>query len=145
MVVGECPKLLLFDLLQSNASAAKHYDLLIDKGTWDAISLNPDVAVADPSCSSSGNIASQERILILFSRYYRSLQALSSDKSTLIITSCNFTRSEILDLFQFAASQSDQMSNLFKLKDEIPHSSFQFGGAVGQTVTTLVFGCEVNK
>jgi hypothetical protein len=89
------------------------YDFFHDKGTFDAMMLNPSV-----SDKYSG-------IINPFKKFIKSHSNMSSH---LIITSCNFTESELLSYF------SD-----WTAKAVIKHPSFSFGGSVGQTVSTVVF------
>ena len=102
-------KFRIFDLLTDNSSDTK-YQWVLDKGTWDAISLNP---------------AETKQKLAL--KYQQSLKRLSCENAKLIITSCNWTRSELESIF------TD-----FNVIEEIKHQSFVFGGKTGQVVTTLI-------
>lgn len=90
-------------------------DLINDKGTFDAISLQGD----DP-----------------FDQYQNSVVALFKNplKARLIITSCNWSRDELISIF-----------NLFTPIHEIIHpQSFTFGGQTGQAFTTIVFAPLIN-
>ena len=87
------------------------FDLCLDKGTYDAISLCPDDAVYKRAC------------------YIEQVkQFLSKRSGILLITSCNWTTAEL---------QSHFMD--FKLLEELPAPTFTFGGKTGKTVSSCVF------
>lgn len=98
--------------------------MLIDKGTFDAISL-----MATESQEEGKSAAHMERVRGLCSRFKTSLLKLWRSTSTrFIITSCNWTLAELTTLF----------APEFTVEHQIEHPSFNFGGASGQVVTTLV-------
>lgn len=85
------------------------FDLINDKGTYDAVSLSENVTM--------------NRDLYLNS-VFNSL----NDDGFFIITSCNWTESELEKHF----------SSKFICYKHIPTPQFKFGGKVGSLVTTLV-------
>ncbi|CAI8031676.1 EEF1A lysine methyltransferase 2 [Geodia barretti] len=87
-----------------------NFDVILDKGTYDAISLDP--------------LGAEEKR----SRYIRSVSALLANGGIFLITSCNWTREELTKHF-------DQM---LSPEAVIPAPTLQFGGKTGQTVTSLV-------
>ncbi|KAG5266997.1 hypothetical protein AALO_G00238650 [Alosa alosa] len=87
------------------------FDMCIDKGTFDAISLNP----ADGQQGKAQYVASLRRFL--------------RPQGLFIITSCNWTKEQLLQIF----------SPGFELAKELPTPRFQFGGVTGNSVTVLVF------
>lgn len=89
----------------------KQFDIVHDKGTYDAISLHPD--------------NSKEKR----STYIQNLYNLTSDSGLLILSSCNWTESELCT----------SLSEKFQLHKMIPTPSFKFGGSVGNVVTQIVF------
>jgi EEF1A lysine methyltransferase 2 len=98
----------------------RQYDLLLDKGTFDAISL----------MSKEGEGDHMDRIRSMVAQFKASLKKLwSSDASRFVLTSCNWTRAELESLF----------APEFTVACQIDHPAFSFGGASGQVVTTLVF------
>lgn len=103
------------DLLDANDIAdkfgGKKFDIVHDKGTYDAISLHPDNAA--------------EKRLI----YIQRLHDLTTDGGLLILSSCNWTESEL----------STSLSGKFELFKHIPTPTFKFGGSVGSVVTQIVF------
>ncbi|XP_055338157.1 EEF1A lysine methyltransferase 2-like [Paramacrobiotus metropolitanus] len=89
---------------------ARSFDLCIDKGTYDAICLNP--------------LNSREKRAL----YAKNLHKILNENGVLVITSCNWTKDEMVSQF------TD-----FEVVDELPAPQFQFGGKSGRTVTALVF------
>ncbi|XP_061694020.1 LOW QUALITY PROTEIN: EEF1A lysine methyltransferase 2 [Syngnathoides biaculeatus] len=87
------------------------YDVCVDKGTFDAISLNP----ADTS--------EAKRL------YVGALKDSLKDQGLFSITSCNWTKEQLLERF----------SEGFEFVQELPTPTFQFGGKKGNSVTALIF------
>lgn len=92
-------------------AALGSFQLVHDKGTYDAISLMID----DPK---------EKR-----ERYLKNVAQLMTDTSMFIITSCNWTQPELIASFK----------NFFTLHSIIPTPAFNFGGSSGNIVTSLVF------
>lgn len=112
------------DILDIASVPEKHlaaFDLIVDKGTFDAISLNPDYS-GDEKVSKTKVIAD---------RFKRTILSLLSPSpaSKFIITSCNWTSPELEQIF----------APEFGAVSEITHTKFVFGGKSGQDVSTLVF------
>ncbi|XP_029305433.1 EEF1A lysine methyltransferase 2 isoform X2 [Cottoperca gobio] len=89
----------------------KGFDVCIDKGTFDAISLNPDNSVEGKKL------------------YVQALKDALKDKGFFAVTSCNWTKEQLLDRF----------SEGFEFVQDLPSPSFQFGGKTGNSVTALIF------
>ncbi|EDW76663.1 uncharacterized protein Dwil_GK15575 [Drosophila willistoni] len=88
------------------------FQVVHDKGTYDAISLCPD----NPKEKRSQYLATVEKLL--------------TDKDSLfIITSCNWTEEELEVSF----------GEKFVKYHTIPTPTFKFGGKVGSVVTSVVF------
>lgn len=87
------------------------YDVLIDKGTYDAISLNPN--------NSKGSRH----------KYITNVAKLLSDEGIFILTSCNWTENEL----------TLQFDGIFIINDVIPTPTFKFGGKEGSLVSCIVF------
>lgn len=102
-------------------------DLVVDKGTFDAICLSELASTGDDNDANKLG----GRINKLCSLFKASLGLFlgPAGHSRFIITSCNWTKEELLALFRPE----------FQLVDEIEHPFISFGGQKGQTVTTLVF------
>ncbi|KAJ1728519.1 Protein-lysine N-methyltransferase efm4 [Coemansia biformis] len=103
----------------ARVAGSDRFDVVLDKGTYDAICLKPQDAAGGPAVDQAA-----------ISIYPRSVAASLKDTGVFLITSCNWTEDELVERFR------DQLVCVGKVK----HPSFRFGGAVGQTVTTLAFG-----
>lgn len=86
------------------------FDVVHDKGTYDAISLHPE------------NPAEKR------ATYINNLCHLTSDSGFLILSSCNWTETELCSAF----------SRKFESYRTIPTPTFKFGGSVGSVVTQIV-------
>lgn len=103
------------DLLSDTfASEFGQFGIVHDKGTYDAISLHPE----DPKAKRERYIDNAHRLL-----------SDDDPNAMLILTSCNWTESELCTAF---AGRFERMA-------AIPTPSFMFGGKVGSVVTSLVF------
>ncbi|KAM4729663.1 EEF1A lysine methyltransferase 2 [Anableps anableps] len=87
------------------------FDVCIDKGTFDAISLNPD---NNKECKKL---------------YVHTLKNALKDKGIFAITSCNWTKEQLLERF----------CEGFEFVQELPTPSFRFGGKTGNSVAALIF------
>lgn len=96
------------------------YDVLLDKGTLDAIALNQE-----PIPDFDNKIGMEV--------YASQVSQLMHENSILLITSCNFTESELINII------SSNGTNNLSVWDKIPYPSFQFGGQKGSTICSLAF------
>ncbi|KAM3912615.1 EEF1A lysine methyltransferase 2 [Leptodactylus fuscus] len=108
--VSESVSLQVADFLGS-FSPPEQFDLGLDKGTFDAVSLDPS--------------GSKEKCR----QYIQTLCRILKPNGIFIITSCNWTKDELLK----------QFGNEFEVTDELPTPTFSFGGHTGHSVTALVF------
>ncbi|XP_015686200.1 EEF1A lysine methyltransferase 2 isoform X1 [Protobothrops mucrosquamatus] len=102
-------KLLIEDILNPSNELSS-FQICIDKGTFDAISLSPDSAAEKKK------------------QYIKSLQRLLRSNGFFLITSCNWTKEELCKQFEEG----------FLLLEELPCPTFCFGGRTGNNVTALV-------
>lgn len=106
----------ILDLASIPDSESGKYHVLVDKGTFDAISL------------SGRDIVSE-----IAPAFKAALRKLSSSERTttplFIVTSCNWTADELKGIF------GPELTPV----GEIEHSSFTFGGRKGQDVSTVIF------
>lgn len=86
------------------------FDICLDKGTYDAICLNP------------------ENRSVMKGRYQANMAKICKDGGLFIITSCNWTRDELIK----------QFCDNFELVHQIPTPMFKFGGRVGNGEAVLV-------
>ncbi|KAH8279744.1 hypothetical protein KR054_003806 [Drosophila jambulina] len=88
------------------------FDVVHDKGTYDAVSLCPE----NPKEKRSLYLATVEKLL-------------RTSDSLFVITSCNWTEEELVASF----------GEKFVKHHTIPTPTFKFGGKVGSVVTSVVF------
>ena len=102
---------ILEDLDKSTSDALKKsYDIVVDKGTFDAISLG-ETAATDKRT------------------YVKNIVKLLACDGKLVITSCNWTEEELITM----------MGELFIHQETLPTPQFSFGGKTGNTVTACIF------
>lgn len=94
------------------------FDLILDKGTFDAISLNPEQK-AKRASGKSGPM----------DQYGAVIASLLREDGILLITSCNWTQEELIS--QFSAS--------LEYINHVKYPTFTFGGVTGQRITTVAF------
>jgi SAM-dependent methyltransferase len=108
-----------FNILSANASVSRQFDVMLDKGTFDAISLSSEL-------DSQGRRTSEQ---------YRSrIKPFLRKCGLFIITSCNWTEDELRKWFEV---QDDDFKFVFE--DRLRYPTFRFQGQEGQTVVTLCF------
>lgn len=107
------------DLLQKACPfLSNKFDILLDKGTLDAIALNQD-----PIEEFDGKIGMEV--------YASQVEKMMSTGSIFLITSCNFTDAELKKIITSKTG--------LKLWDQINYPSFEFGGVQGSTVVSIAF------
>ncbi|KAL6993983.1 hypothetical protein U1Q18_012093 [Sarracenia purpurea var. burkii] len=126
-------KFLVDDVLETKLESK--YQLVMDKGTLDAIGLHPDGPI--------------KRIM-----YWHSVSRFVVPGGILVITSCNSTKDELMqevDNFNRRVSASQDTGTLgdqeaggslppFRYLDHVrSYPAFMFGGSVGSRVTTVAF------
>ncbi|PVH96767.1 S-adenosyl-L-methionine-dependent methyltransferase [Periconia macrospinosa] len=96
---------------------AEGFDVLLDKGTFDAISLSDE------------KDAQGRRIV---EGYRESVERLVKSGGRFLITSCNWTEEELR-----AWMEGEQSA--FVYEDKVKYPSFTFGGKTGSSVCTICF------
>lgn len=131
-------KLFVLDLTDLDSLFRRHqaenslkYDVLFDKGTFDAICLNEDKRMRN--------------------RYVAAIMSMMTPSSYFVITSCNWTQQELIQIFESMstfdarAAEHAELAQLqpaplsLKLFKTLKHPEFQFGGRSGSTVATVAF------
>lgn len=97
---------------------SQKFDILLDKGTLDAIALNQDPLVE----------FNNKRGMCV---YAQQVVKMMKTDSVLLITSCNFTEQELVTL----VTQDTDL----KVWDKIKYPNFSFGGVDGSTVVSIAF------
>ncbi|CAG7728851.1 unnamed protein product [Allacma fusca] len=108
---GFAANIKVFDLVDGPIDELGTYDVCIDKGTYDAISLIP---------SSSQTQARN--------KYLDNVVSLMTGDSIFILASCNWTMAEL----------TSQTLNRFTVVGDVPTRKFSFGGKTGNDVSILV-------
>lgn len=93
------------------------FDVALDKGTYDAISLNPD------------NSLDKRK------KYIENVAKMLNQDGLLVITSCNWTEDEI----------GAHFNDVFEFVELIPTPTFKFGGKIGSIVSSLVLKKKTNS
>ncbi|KAJ8065449.1 hypothetical protein OCU04_006134 [Sclerotinia nivalis] len=105
-----------------NGKQANGWDIVLDKGTFDAISLSEET-------DSNG-----KRI---FEGYREKVLALVRNGGVAVVTSCNWTEEELIEWF--AGKREGERGHRFEVLRKIEYRSFSFGGVKGQTVCSVCF------
>lgn len=92
------------------------FGLVLDKGTFDAISLMPRAEGEE----------------LVSEVYRRRVEGLVTEGGLLVVTSCNWTKEE---LCSWLASREGG----FEFLTEAKYPTFKFGGVTGQSVVTVAF------
>ncbi|ETN40779.1 uncharacterized protein HMPREF1541_05059 [Cyphellophora europaea CBS 101466] len=100
------------------------FDLVLDKGTFDAISLSYDTV---PDVHGAQQHLNQV--------YPAKIAAMIKPNGFFLITSCNWTEDEIVRWFTTTKS----IQGVFDVFDKIKYKVFEFGGRKGQGVTSVCF------
>lgn len=96
------------DILQAPLQSA--FDVVVDKGTFDAVSL------------SEGGAENRKK-------YINNVRDSLKNNGLFVLTSCNWTKVEL----------DEQFSKAFSCFDVIPTPQFQFGGSIGNVVTCVIY------
>ncbi|KAK3368111.1 S-adenosyl-L-methionine-dependent methyltransferase [Podospora didyma] len=109
------------------------YDLVLDKGTFDAVSLSDE------------RDAQGRRVC---ERYGARVFELLRPGGVFLVTSCNWTETELREWFEGTETGSRSGDNnndgatttvMLRKVGRIEYPSFSFGGVKGQTISTLCF------
>ncbi|KAI9268048.1 hypothetical protein BDA99DRAFT_354314 [Phascolomyces articulosus] len=106
------------DLLGSEWASQHQFDLVLDKGTFDAISLHPDQEQA----KKEGRDGPRER-------YVKAVREMINPDGLFLITSCNWTQNELTQAFQ----------KYFRYHSHVKYPTFSFGGHSGSKICTVAF------
>ncbi|KAK4945180.1 Protein-lysine N-methyltransferase efm4 [Elasticomyces elasticus] len=104
------------------------FDLVLDKGTFDAISLS--------SATVLDSATDQERRIC--EMYPAKVLEMVRPEGFLLVTSCNWTEDEVVSWFTNADSRGTTTGK-FEVYDRIRYPVFEFGGQKGQGVASVCF------
>ncbi|KRY13677.1 Protein bicaudal D -like protein 1 [Trichinella patagoniensis] len=107
------------DLMINSENLHNKFDVILDKGTFDVISLREDAEKAVPVYISN------------VTHYYCRKSNLPR---LFFIASCNNTRTELINYFE----------TNFEIMDEEHFSTINFGGKTGTTLTCVIFSLKSN-
>ncbi|KAL0083476.1 S-adenosyl-L-methionine-dependent methyltransferase [Phycomyces blakesleeanus] len=96
----------------------KLYQVVLDKGTYDAISLNPEEEEAKKE-----NKAGPREL------YIQAVHRMISPDGVFLITSCNWTMEELKEAFK----------QYFRYHSHVKYPTFSFGGQTGSKICTVAF------
>ncbi|KAI0181005.1 putative S-adenosylmethionine-dependent methyltransferase of the seven beta-strand family [Hypoxylon sp. FL1284] len=128
------------DILRTPSSAlltgaqARGWDVVLDKGTFDAVSLSSETDAA-----TGHRVGGSYRA--------RVLPLVRADGGLFLVTSCNWTEDELRAWFVGSAAEEeggqddDDETRGWKFQEvgKVNYPSFSFGGVKGQTISTLCF------
>ncbi|KAL2393238.1 hypothetical protein ABEF93_001694 [Exophiala dermatitidis] len=114
------------------------FDLVLDKGTFDAISLSSaTVQVPTDPTDSHSTTTTERRVCEL---YPSKVLSMVKPGGFLLVTSCNWTEDEVVAWFTGpTATGSDDSKGRFEVYDTIKYPVFEFGGQKGQGVASVCF------
>ena len=114
--LGEDVEFKQWDIMSTESLDVRQgYDVVLDKGTFDAISLSEDV---------------DEQGRRICEGYRERVQRLMKDGGLLLVTSCNWTEGELKRWFI-----RDELETVGRIEYPV----FQFGGHTGQSVCSVCF------
>ena len=120
----------VFDVIQDELKAAtwwpdttSGFDLVLDKGTFDAVSLSSEKVV-----SPTGNEIRPSEL------YPAKIANLVRPGGFFLITSCNWTQDEVIRQFT-----TESMQGVLEVYQVIKYPTFHFGGQKGQGATSVCF------
>ncbi|EPE07332.1 s-adenosylmethionine-dependent methyltransferase [Ophiostoma piceae UAMH 11346] len=132
MLEGSASDLLEDGEAKDKTDAAACWDLILDKGTFDAISLG--------NAQNTTDAAGAPRTPVEI-RYRRQILNLLRAGGKFLITSCNWTEPELCAWMVDDEEEEGAAALPYKLfkAGRVAYPSFQFGGVQGQTVCTVCF------
>lgn len=111
-------------VLPGGQAQERGWDVVHDKGTFDAVSLS-DEADARGRRVSEG--------------YKARVLRLVRPGGLFLVTSCNWTEAELEGWFGEGSAEVEEGGGSFVRVGRVEYPSFSFGGVKGQTISTLCF------
>ncbi|OGM39825.1 S-adenosylmethionine-dependent methyltransferase [Aspergillus bombycis] len=108
------------------------FDIVLDKGTFDAVSLSEEVVEGDAGASVAGRRKVQRRVCEMYPGVAR---RLVKKGGFLVVTSCNWTEEELVMWFTREKGEGDRL----EVWGRVEYPRFRFGGKEGQGVCTVCF------
>jgi EEF1A lysine methyltransferase 2 len=110
------------DVAEVLAPVAGAWDVVLDKGTFDAVSLSSETD------DSGRRLNEQYRTRVL---------QLLRPGGRFVVTSCNWTEDELREWFAQRSANGDELR--LEEAGRVKYRSFSFGGIKGQTISTMCF------
>ncbi|KAE8375642.1 methyltransferase domain-containing protein [Aspergillus bertholletiae] len=107
------------------------FDIVLDKGTFDAVSLSEEIVEGEADASVAGKKV-QRRVCEMYPGVAR---RLVKKGGFLVVTSCNWTEEELVMWFTREKGEGDQL----EVWGRVEYPRFRFGGKEGQGVCTVCF------
>ncbi|GFN17757.1 putative S-adenosylmethionine-dependent methyltransferase [Aspergillus tubingensis] len=117
------------------------FDIVLDKGTFDAVSLSDEVIPASDG-AAEGHASGKTVQRRVCERYPGIVRGLVRKGGFVVVTSCNWTEEELVAWFTRADSTSsggDGEEDKFVVWGRVEYPRFRFGGREGQGVCTVCF------
>ena len=115
------------DIDPSEPRKADGFDLVLDKGTFDAISLSSEMTTDESGTENK-----------VFETYPSKVANMVRPGGYFLITSCNWTEEEVIKRFT-----TGEMQAIFEVFHKIKYPVYQFGGQQGQGVASVCFRKQV--
>lgn len=111
------------------------FDIVLDKGTFDAVSLSDEV-VEEGEGKGTANKVVQRRVC---EKYPGIATRLVRKGGYLVVTSCNWTEEELIRWFTGGLDKEEQGQDGLYVWGRVEYPRFRFGGQEGQGVCTVCF------
>ena len=126
------------------------WDVVLDKGTFDAVSLSSEeLVVGGATGEKQTTLQKKKKARRISEAYPRRVLPLVREGGLLVVTSCNWTEEELGRWFVGSKGEKEKEAEGDQDEDEgkwcfeqvgrVEYPSFSFGGVKGQTISTLCF------
>ncbi|KAE8348097.1 hypothetical protein BDV28DRAFT_161647 [Aspergillus coremiiformis] len=107
------------------------FDIVLDKGTFDAVSLSEEEVVVE---EGGGSVGGKKVVRRVCERYPGIVRGLVRKGGFLVVTSCNWTEEELISWFT-----REKGGDCLEVWGRVQYPRFRFGGKEGQGVCTVCF------
>lgn len=125
------------------------WDVVLDKGTFDAVSLSSEeLVVGGATGEKQTTLQKKKKARRISEAYPRRVLPLVREGGLLVVTSCNWTEEELGRWFvgskgekegEEKEGEEEEGKWCFEQVGRVEYPSFSFGGVKGQTISTLCF------
>ncbi|KAL1961395.1 hypothetical protein VTO42DRAFT_123 [Malbranchea cinnamomea] len=116
------------------------FDIVLDKGTFDAVSLSAEEIAEEDSGEGGGQSTSKRVHRRICERYPAAATRLVRPGGFLVVTSCNWTEDELVKWFTAPTTSGGEAGeSALVVWGRIEYAKFRFGGQEGQGVCTVCF------